>query len=459
MFNGNSRFLRVIFGYSPFNFTVIMVESIQKGVLNMDKKTIGSFISVLRKSKGLTQKDFGDMLGVSDKTVSRWERDECAPDITLIPVIADIFDVTADELLRGEKRNDFSPIPEVNELSQKSERSILILLERAYAKFKTKSLISVCIATVGIFGAAICNYAFTRSYLGFIIAALMIFVAVIFQIITAINSKANTVISDVCDITDTSAFTRKLLFITFYVIALEISMLLSCIPLLFSGDAYFGITFESWLLYGILGFAIGLLLSLVISVIFENILIKREIITADETQLKKLKLKTKILLICLITLVITAVIQFALNIFGSELFLNSNIYTPEEFVELAETPEAFEYFDSMVGSEIITAIINEGIEYTDNQTTDDYYTEIPKEQIFDKNGSLICEFNMLNENIVHYELKYDDNNKPYFIVNTNEDFREMNTAKNDINEIFVFIYLFEIIIFVVIYLKKSKKFI
>lgn len=423
----------------------------------MDKKTIGSFISILRKSKGLTQKDFGDLLGVSDKTVSRWERDECAPDITLIPVIADIFDVTADELLRGEKRNDFSPAPAINELSQKSEKSLLILLERAYAKFKTKNLISVCIATVGIFAAAICNYAFTRAYLGFILAALMIFVAVIFQIITTINSKVNTSMSDDGDIPDVSVFTRKMLFMTFYVITLEFSMLISCIPLLFSGDAYFGITFETWLLYGIAGFAIGILFSLVASIVFENILIKRKIITADERQLKKHKLKTKTLLICFITLVITAVIQFAVNAFGSEMFLSGKIYTPDEFVELAETPEAFEYFDSMVGSEPITAIIDEGNQHTENQETYDYYSEIPEEQIFDKDGSLLCEFKMLNENIVQYELEYGDNNEPYFIVYTNQDLRERNTIINNINSGFVLIYIFEMTVYVIIYLKKVKK--
>lgn len=419
----------------------------------MEKKTIGSFISVLRKSKGLTQKDLGDILGVSDKTVSRWERDECAPDITLIPVIADIFDVTADELLRGEKRNDFSPVPEINELSQKSEKSIIILLERAYTKFKTKSLISVCIATIGIFAAAICNYAFTKAYLGFILAALMIFVAVVFQIITTINSNSNISTAE-NDLPATSDYTRKILFSAFNVIALEISMLLSCIPLLFSGNAYFGITFETWILYGILVFAIGILVSIVASIIFEKILIKKEIISASEIQLKKLKLKTKALVVCLVTLVITAVIQLAVNAFGSELFLNGHIYTPEEFVELAETPEAYEYFDSMVGSESITATFNE---YTDNQLIDDYYSEMPKEQFFNEDGSLLCEFNMLNENINHYELKFDENNEPFFVVYMNQDIREMSNALNDINSGIMFIYIFEAILFIVIYFKKSKK--
>ena len=69
----------------------------------MERKTIGSFICVLRKANGLTQRELADKLGISDKAVSRWERDETAPDLSLIPAIAEIFGVSSDELLRGER--------------------------------------------------------------------------------------------------------------------------------------------------------------------------------------------------------------------------------------------------------------------------------------------------------------------------------------------------------------------
>ena len=60
----------------------------------MEKKTIGTFISALRKANGITQQELADMLNISNKAVSRWERDECAPDITLIPALAEILGVT-----------------------------------------------------------------------------------------------------------------------------------------------------------------------------------------------------------------------------------------------------------------------------------------------------------------------------------------------------------------------------
>ena len=68
----------------------------------MEKKTIGKFISVLRKSNGMTQKELGERLFVSDKTVSRWECDECTPELSLVPSIAEIFGVTTDVIRTAE---------------------------------------------------------------------------------------------------------------------------------------------------------------------------------------------------------------------------------------------------------------------------------------------------------------------------------------------------------------------
>lgn len=51
----------------------------------MERKSIGTLIAALRRANGLTQKQLADQLGVSDKAVSRWERDESLPDLTLLP--------------------------------------------------------------------------------------------------------------------------------------------------------------------------------------------------------------------------------------------------------------------------------------------------------------------------------------------------------------------------------------
>lgn len=69
----------------------------------MERKSMGAFIAVLRKAQGMTQRQLAEKLNVSDKTVSRWERDEGSPDLSVIPVLAEIFSVSCDELLRGER--------------------------------------------------------------------------------------------------------------------------------------------------------------------------------------------------------------------------------------------------------------------------------------------------------------------------------------------------------------------
>ena len=70
----------------------------------MTNKSIGNFLSELRKEKGLTQKEIADFLNVSDKTVSHWECDKYSPDLSVIPILAEFFGVTCDEILRGERK-------------------------------------------------------------------------------------------------------------------------------------------------------------------------------------------------------------------------------------------------------------------------------------------------------------------------------------------------------------------
>lgn len=67
-------------------------------------KTIGENIANLRKQKGLTQENLASMIGVSTQTVSKWENNTNMPDITLLPIIADVFDITIDELY-GRSKN------------------------------------------------------------------------------------------------------------------------------------------------------------------------------------------------------------------------------------------------------------------------------------------------------------------------------------------------------------------
>ena len=66
----------------------------------MKKQTLGMMISTLRKEKGMTQLELAEKMGVTDKAVAKWERDLSFPDINSIPKLAEIFEISVDELMQ-----------------------------------------------------------------------------------------------------------------------------------------------------------------------------------------------------------------------------------------------------------------------------------------------------------------------------------------------------------------------
>ena len=70
----------------------------------MNVKKVGEQIAALRRAKGLTQSELGERLGVSFQAVSKWERGETLPDITLLPDLAKVLETTIDFLLCGDEK-------------------------------------------------------------------------------------------------------------------------------------------------------------------------------------------------------------------------------------------------------------------------------------------------------------------------------------------------------------------
>lgn len=72
----------------------------------MDMKKIGAFLKALRKEKGLTQEQAGEIFMVTGRTVSRWETGVNMPDLGLLVQIAEFYDVDLNEIFSGERRNE-----------------------------------------------------------------------------------------------------------------------------------------------------------------------------------------------------------------------------------------------------------------------------------------------------------------------------------------------------------------
>ncbi len=69
----------------------------------MNQQKIGAFIAKLRKEKGLTQEQLAERLGVSNKSISRWENGNSMPDLSLLQYLCKEFEITISELLQGER--------------------------------------------------------------------------------------------------------------------------------------------------------------------------------------------------------------------------------------------------------------------------------------------------------------------------------------------------------------------
>ena len=115
----------------------------------MDNQKFGRFIRDLRKKSNMTQKELGEKLNVTDKAVSKWERGLGFPDITIINSIADIFGITASEVLNAEIGNKESIDVEkaVQEAVEKVTRKKEKKEKRRKKLFKILKIVSIIIFT------------------------------------------------------------------------------------------------------------------------------------------------------------------------------------------------------------------------------------------------------------------------------------------------------------------------
>lgn len=109
-------------------------------VIKMDQIKTGKFIATLRKEKELTQEQLGEKLGVTNKTISRWENGNYMPDIEMLSLLSKEFDVSINELISGERLllDDFKKAAD-NNLVTALNNSTFTLKEKI-AFFKKKWL-------------------------------------------------------------------------------------------------------------------------------------------------------------------------------------------------------------------------------------------------------------------------------------------------------------------------------
>lgn len=313
----------------------------------MEKKTIGKFISALRKVNGMTQRELGEKLFVSDKTVSRWERDECTPELSLIPSIAEIFGITTDELLRGERNNpdrESASEDAANKQKAKSDKQFKLMLHSRKKKFTNLSLISIGLIIVGLITAMICNLGFSKGLLGFCLACVFFVAATICQICFTVSFR---LLIDEEESEHAEEIKKANTDMVFSSVKIFFGILLTfafCLPIAVLTLSYFnshyGLVIDSWILFGSLFAAVAFLLAFCVYKIFVlKTLINKEIVWLDEQAVGKANAESKLLgKICIVFVSALAIIMLATYIITSSVsestFIERERFDdPDKFIE------------------------------------------------------------------------------------------------------------------------------
>ena len=111
----------------------------------MDQIAIGKFIAEERKRKGYTQKQLSEKLEISDKTVSKWERGNGFPEVSLLLPLCKELDITVNELLSGERVS-------LEDYQRKAEENMVNLVKEAQESRK-KIILSAVVALLVVVAA------------------------------------------------------------------------------------------------------------------------------------------------------------------------------------------------------------------------------------------------------------------------------------------------------------------
>ena len=413
----------------------------------MGKKTIGGFISALRKANGMTQKDLAERLNVSDKSVSRWENDEGAPDLSLIPVIAEIFGVTCDELLRGERKSPeqrAEPMAE-SEPSPKAEKQLQRMLKSAMAQYKNRTYIAMGISVGGLLAALICNLVFLRASLGFLLGAVFFAASIVCQIVFLNRAMFSVDEEEFQNLPELNGFKRNAVRLTEMSVGLTMLFIGFTFPLVLI-DAYLGLGADSMLLFGLIGMAAFLVLYAVVLWFVNARLIRDGVYVLGEKEevvyRYNHKLKKKVALITAAVLSFTFIIHVVI----------SEIWGAYEIMEHMDGA-VFEDYDSF--GEYMAQDIGYGLGYADTHPEP---VDMPEDYedirtITDANGNVLYEYNHRNYSVIRIR---HDGGLPIIVYNE----AHLRGAENIVllrDAGFVVLYLLEAAAGLLIYRKKRQK--
>ncbi len=414
----------------------------------MQQKNIGAFVSVLRKANGMTQKELALRLNVTDKSVSRWECGDGLPDLALIPVIAEVFGITCDELLAGERNNTTAEQPSTTNSTTptRAKKQRARLVSDIKNKFINQTLIAYGFLALAFVTAIICNNVFLRASLGGFLGLIFAVVAVLCELVFWNNAMHSLTIDD--EETENTDVTnaKQILFskyIMFYRIAF--ATIASLLPLIFfAQNSNWGIDLIDYFLIAAIFIAVsGIIFKVFALHFFWKWAIAKKIHSAEDAKVKKIlfkcKLKHQSTILFAVLSSITFLAQLVYLNAGVKAHATPLIFTEKEpFIELIEQktpnndepthtqefvwfPSVFENSDNVETTApelVIDGPIDETRYFLENGNLISY-EEAHKTEVTDPNGNLLFTYQDYNKEVEFVNISFISNDGTYSDFPTN----------------------------------------
>lgn len=430
----------------------------------MEKKSLGSFIALLRKEKGLTQKQLAELLNVSDKTISHWECDETSPDISILPDLAELLGVSVDELLKGEKNpsepphNGFNHYEryhgKLNSLFTKIKDGFTGDLSERYRYFRILSLIGTVIACVVLLSLLLSVVFSAYFFHSSIPVGLVALLGSLWTIVLSLGFTlgARFLFSkEIIPSNETEEAEREYIFKANKTCFNNLFLLFCAFPLALAGIDLLPVIAN---LLIVLAFVAAARLAATV------ILMRKGYLKRNDRQM----LLTKYISICLVS---TIGVSGAVLFFTEEIYHpsaeNIIIHSPEEFKAYMETPkdkpeDAYLIDGVYATTEPPTIMLTPG---WNDENFSDLVQETPgqepyiTETVYDYNGEEIFSFVWRNGEV--YTYAYDDEN--FFVITYEAEIKAKNTEILIDDGVPIFLVIFSVtdaVTCFVLYRRKIK---
>lgn len=420
----------------------------------MEKKTMGTFLAALRKANGMTQRDLADKLNVSDKTVSRWECDDGAPDLSLIPVIAEIFGITCDELLRGERK---APEDRVEDVTPKGEKQRRYLLKSTLSRYRTQVLAASGISVVGLIAALICNLVFLRGALGFLCGAIFLTASVMMELI-CMNAAFTSVDDAGLEEGELYGFRRTVIRLTERSFGVTVGILGFTMPLLLVSDnAYVGLDVGHMLILGIMGAGVLLLIYGIVCYFLNASFVRKGTIVLSEKEANVYHYNHKLKRTCAVFLPVLLVVTVLGHVAATTIYGPWSIMKGTTFDDY-ESFIAYMEQDVLPSSHVEMPAIPSGpVIYYDENGNEISEEEALTHRLENQNGDEVCIYVQRNQNVVSIRYTEKDSSLLPITVCTYDDLREAEHKAAVRHVIFGCLYAAEAVAVLAFYFKKRAR--